>query len=184
MYGVLSGNCGHTSKSRRSDALARLPIRTSNFRTPTPIANHSTHAGDALLITMSTQLPLRRIRIPSLRQQCLFQRHHNRPQYLALFQPSTAARTFTSTPSRPAKRRQLGQDKAQSKAAAQGQVGPSPRVGLEKAQTSTDAMAEDIGLLQNTIIRPPLSELWRLGVGGLSKYTWDFVKSKGTGMYS
>jgi protein MBA1 len=131
---------------------------------------------------MPTQIPIHRIRIPALRQQCLFQRHP-RPQYLAQLQPS-AIRTFSSTPLRPAKRRQLGQDKAQTKAAAQGQVGPSPRVNLEKAQASTDAMAEDIGLLQNTIVRPPLRELKGLGLRAGLSYVWGFVKSRVSGAYS
>jgi protein MBA1 len=47
-------------------------------------------------------------------------------------------------------------------------------------------MAEDIGLLQNTIVRAPLTELLREspGFGGLLKYYWDIVKHKGTALYS
>lgn len=45
-------------------------------------------------------------------------------------------------------------------------------------------MTEDIGLLQNTIIRAPFSELKGIGVRGLTSYYWDLVKSKGTALYS
>jgi hypothetical protein len=38
-------------------------------------------------------------------------------------------------------------------------------------------------LLQGTIIRPPLSELRRLGLGEGLKYFWELIKSKGTGWY-
>ncbi|EUC47739.1 hypothetical protein COCMIDRAFT_34806 [Bipolaris oryzae ATCC 44560] len=136
---------------------------------------------------MSTQIPLRTARIPALQRQCLFLRHqyqnraHNLSQCQSLI---PATRAFSNTPSRPSKRHSIGQDKAQTRAAAEAQVGPSPKVNYEKAQTDADAMAEDIGLLQNTIIRAPFSELKGIGVRGITSYYWDLVKSKGTALYS
>ncbi|KNG47427.1 mitochondrial carrier protein rim2 [Stemphylium lycopersici] len=126
-------------------------------------------------------------RIPALQRQCLFLRHQyqSRPHNLSLGQTAIpATRAFSSTPSRPSKRKTLGQDKAQTRAAAEAQVGPAPNVNYVKAQSSTEAMVEDIGLLQNTIIRAPFSELKGNGVGGIARYYWDLLKSKGTALYS
>ncbi|USP82536.1 uncharacterized protein yc1106_09810 [Curvularia clavata] len=136
---------------------------------------------------MSTQIPFRTARIPALQRQCLFlrQQYQNRAHNLSLCQTVIpATRAFSSTPSRPSKRKTLGQDKAQTRAAAEAQVAPSPKVNFERAQSSVDAMAEDIGLLQNTIIRAPFSELKGIGIRGLTNYYWDLVKSKGTALYS
>jgi protein MBA1 len=132
-------------------------------------------------------MPLRSIRTPALQRQCLFLRHQAplRAAQPTITHPSSL-RAFSSTPSRLKKRTPLGQDKAQTRAAAEAQVPPSPNVNFERAQTDTDSMAEDIGLLQNTIVRAPLTELLREspGVGGLLKYYWDIVKHKGTAIYS
>ncbi|KAI4945243.1 hypothetical protein J4E86_009129 [Alternaria arbusti] len=136
---------------------------------------------------MSSQIPLRGIRIPALQRQCLFLRHQT---LLHAAQPTithpSSRRAFSSTPSHPAKHRQLGQDKAQAIAAARSQISPSPNVNFEQAQTNTDAMAEDIGLLQNTIVRAPFLDVYNEspGLGGVLRYYWEIVKQKATGLYS
>ncbi|KAL1796951.1 hypothetical protein ACET3X_005491 [Alternaria dauci] len=136
---------------------------------------------------MSSQLPLRSIRIPALQRQCLFQRHQIllRSAQPVITHPSSR-RTFSSTPSRPKKRSQFGQDKAQTRAAAEAQVAPSPKVNFERAQRDADSMAEDIGILQHTIIRAPFMALWQEadGVRGVMRYYWNMVKHKGTALYS
>ncbi|KAF1947288.1 hypothetical protein EJ02DRAFT_365530 [Clathrospora elynae] len=134
---------------------------------------------------MSTQLPLRSLRIPALQRQCLFLR----PQYLrhaSLISSSTTTttRAFSSTPPRPGSKRKLGQDKAQTKAAAESQVGPSPQVNLQKAQRSADALPDDIGLMQDTIVRAPLKDLPSVFSGGFWGYFWALVKGKGIGVWS
>ncbi|EOA81450.1 uncharacterized protein SETTUDRAFT_181662 [Exserohilum turcica Et28A] len=141
----------------------------------------------------TTQIPLRTARVPALQRQCLFfrpQYHHHHaarahnlrlgPPPAALIIPAT--RAFSSTPPRP-KRTSLGNDPSQARAAAEGQVGPSPNVNFAKAQASSDAMIEDIGLLQNTIVRAPISKLKGLGMVDGLRYHWDLLKHKGTGLY-
>ncbi|KAG9187795.1 hypothetical protein G6011_05666 [Alternaria panax] len=136
---------------------------------------------------MSSQTPLRNIRIPALQRQCLFLRHQT---LIRSAQPTTthpsSHRTFSSTLPRPKKRSQFGQDKAQTRAAAESQVAPSPKVNFERAQRDTDAMAEDIGLLQNTIVRAPLKDLLQEADGfrGVIGYYWALIKHKGTALYS
>ncbi|KAI4653863.1 hypothetical protein J4E93_001631 [Alternaria ventricosa] len=136
---------------------------------------------------MSSQIPLRSIRIPALQRQCLFLRHQTllRAAQPTITQPSSH-RALSSTPSRPAKHRRLGHDKAQSIAAARSQISPSPSVNFEQAQTNTDAMAEDIGLLQNTIVRAPFLDVYKQspGLAGVLRYYWEIVKHKATGLYS
>jgi hypothetical protein len=137
--------------------------------------------------TMSSQLPLRSIRIPALQRRCLFQRHQIllRSAQPAITHPSSR-RTFSSTPSRPKKRSQFGQDKAQTRAAAEAQVAPSPKVNFDRAQRDADAMAEDIGILQNTIVRATFKDLWQEtdGLRDIMRYYWNLVKHKGTALYS
>ncbi|CAE7205456.1 hypothetical protein CFE70_008629 [Pyrenophora teres f. teres 0-1] len=136
---------------------------------------------------MSTQVPFRSVRISSLQRQCLFLRHQSqsRPHNLSLRQPTiSTARAFSSTPSRPAKRRQLGTDKAQTKAAAASNIGAAPAVSMDKAESSLVDTEEDIGLLQNTIIRAPFRELWKEGLSAWPAYFWQLIKGKGTALYS
>ncbi|KAI4692676.1 hypothetical protein J4E81_007092 [Alternaria sp. BMP 2799] len=47
-------------------------------------------------------------------------------------------------------------------------------------------MAEDIGLLQNTIVRAPFLDVYNEspGLGGVLRYYWEIVKQKATGLYS
>ncbi|CAN9325074.1 unnamed protein product [Alternaria alternata] len=136
---------------------------------------------------MSSQLPLRSIRIPALQRQCLFQRHRIllRSAQPAITHPSSR-RTFSSTPSRPNKRSQFGQDKAQTRSAAEAQVAPSPKVNFDRAQRDADAMAEDIGILQNTIVRASFKDVWEETdhVREVMGYYWNMVKHKATALYS
>ncbi|KAH7381679.1 hypothetical protein BKA66DRAFT_531007 [Pyrenochaeta sp. MPI-SDFR-AT-0127] len=127
---------------------------------------------------MSAQIPLRTIRIPALQRHCLF-RHHQ-----SLYQ-TKSARAFSSTPSRAYKKKAPKiQDHAQTEAAAQQQIGPSPKVNFEKAQQDTGVMAEDIGLLQNTIVRAPFKYLPSPTSWAFWSYFWTLLKAKGTAFYS
>jgi protein MBA1 len=47
-------------------------------------------------------------------------------------------------------------------------------------------MAEDIGLLQNTIVRAPFRDLMKEadGIREIMGYYWNIVKHKGTALYS
>ncbi|KAF1841447.1 uncharacterized protein K460DRAFT_294079 [Cucurbitaria berberidis CBS 394.84] len=130
---------------------------------------------------MSTQVPLRTIRIPAFQRQCLFQRQQcvNRPF------PCSATRPFSSTAARHYKKNTPKiQDHAQTKAAAAAHTGPSPKVNYEKAQQDSSAMAEDIGLLQNTIVRAPFKHLPKVTSRQFWGYFWTLVKAKGTAFYS
>ncbi|CAO2657659.1 Nn.00g037850.m01.CDS01 [Neocucurbitaria sp. VM-36] len=130
---------------------------------------------------MSTQVPLRTVRIPVLQRQCLFQRR----QCLDRPFPSSASRSFSSTSPRPYKKKTPRiQDKAQTEAAAASQITASPKVNFEKTQQESSMMADDIGLLQNTIIRAPFKDLPSLTSGRFWGYFWTLLKAKGTGFYS
>lgn len=145
---------------------------------PICIANDHHTSGQSPPPTMSAQIPLRTIRIPALQRQCLF--HHRQPLW-----QTTSARAFSSTPSRAYKKKTPTiQDHAQTEAAAQQQVGPSPKVNFEKAQQDVSAMAEDIGLLQNTIVRAPFKDLPKPTSWKFWGYFWGLLKAKGTGFYS
>ena len=78
----------------------------------------------------------------------------------------------------------MKQDKAQTEAAAQSQTGPSPRVNFERAQQDDGAMAEDIGLLQNTIVRAPFKDLPSFTSWQFWSYFWTLFKAKGTAFYT
>ncbi|KAF2856576.1 hypothetical protein T440DRAFT_462828 [Plenodomus tracheiphilus IPT5] len=131
---------------------------------------------------MATQIPLRSVRIPALQRQCLFLRHQhlNRPFVAA------ASRTFSSTPAhaRGAKDNRLRNDPAMTRAAVTSDTGPSPRVRAEQQQRSDIGLVEDIGLLQGTIIRAPLSELPKIRTKAFWSYLWALLKSKGVALYS
>ncbi|RMZ72904.1 mitochondrial inner membrane mba1 [Pyrenophora seminiperda CCB06] len=136
---------------------------------------------------MSTQLPLRSMRIPALPRQCLFLRYqsHSRPHNLSHCQTAiSTARAFSSTPSRPVKSRQLFNDKVTTRAAAAANSGPAPSVGFSEAQSDVDGLQEDIGILQHTVVRAPFSELRKNGLWAIPSYFWKLIKSKGTGFYS
>jgi protein MBA1 len=70
-----------------------------------------------------------------------------------------------------------------TKAAAKSQVGSAPKVTEMKAQQE-GAMAEDIGLLQDTIVRAGWAKLPKVWSTHFWSYMWKLLKSKGTGLYS
>lgn len=119
--------------------------------------------------------------MPALQRRCLFLRHQRMRTQPGLI---PAIRSFSSTASTARGGGSLTQDKAQTKAAARFQNGPSPRVNFEKAQRDEGAMAEDIGLLQNTVIRAPFSRLPSPLTRPFWSYFWNLFKSKGTALYS
>ncbi|KAF2819993.1 hypothetical protein CC86DRAFT_449620 [Ophiobolus disseminans] len=127
---------------------------------------------------MSSNLPLRTTRIPALQRQCLFQRRQPRAF------STTAPQALASTSPR-LRGQQLGSsDKSTTKAAAKSQVGPAPRVHYEKALSDQGMLAEDIGLLQDTVIRARFRDLPAVWKGEFWSYVWKLVKSKGTALYS
>lgn len=67
---------------------------------------------------------------------------------------------------------------------ARHQVSPAPRVNLERAQQNVDAMQEDIGLLQGTIVRAPFKKIGSPLKSKFWSYFWNLLKSKATGLYS
>lgn len=72
----------------------------------------------------------------------------------------------------------------QTEAAARAQVGASPSVTYDMNSRGVDAMAEDIGVLQGTIIRAPFRDLPGVMSGRFWSYFWGLVKSKLSGLYS
>lgn len=139
-------------------------------------------SGQSTIAAMSTNIPIRAVRAPALQRQCLFQRRQavvNRPSL-----STSTSRTFSTTPTRCRKKNTLNQDAAMTRAAVQAQVAPAPKVHLEKAQREAGSMAEDIGLLQDTIVPASLGKLpgwWSPSFWG---YFWKVLKSKGTALYS
>ncbi|KAF1830171.1 hypothetical protein BDW02DRAFT_573311 [Decorospora gaudefroyi] len=137
---------------------------------------------------MSTKLPLRSIPIPALQRQCLFQPRQtllDRPQYLLRIPPPLATRAFSSTPSRPRKKIQLGHDKVQSRVTVGSSSGPSPRVEIKNQEEDMETIADDIGLLQHTFVRAPLRTFTGPGMWKeIIPHYWRLVKSKVIGRYS
>lgn len=130
---------------------------------------------------MSTQAPLRSVQIPALRRQCLFQRR----QYLDRPFPYAASRPFSSTAPRPYKKKSPRLvDRTVVEASTESYVVPSPYAAQVAAQGDIAQMAEDIGLLQHTIIRAPFKNLPRFTSWEFYDYFWKLLKSKGLGFYS
>jgi protein MBA1 len=156
-----------------------MPLnRTPNFR---PLCSHIANVSPRATATMSSNLPLRTIRIPALRQQCLFQRRRSLQSPRAF--STTSPQAFASTSPRLRKGNSLGEDKNVTRVAMKSQIGPAPKVNEIKAQQE-GAMAEDIGVLQDTIIRAGWSKLPMVWNSKFWSYMWKLLKSKGTGMYS
>ena len=135
---------------------------------------------------MSTHIPLRMARIPAqgLRRQCLFARPRSSPapRHFA----ASTARPFSATATRlrdPPSGYRL-EDTALQDAAARNVVGPAPSVTMGKMMKETDSMAEDIGLLQNTVVRAPLSQLPPVYDRKFWGYAWTLLKSKGAALYT
>ena len=136
--------------------------------------------------TMSAQIPLRIARSPAhpLRRQCLFQRPiaPSTPRCIA----ATAARAFSSTPARlRTKSERLVDMRMQVAIVEHGLAGrPSPDLREKKGSDSDQDMAEDIGILQGTIIRAPFSKLPWPTSWEFYSYFWTLVKSKFTALYT
>jgi protein MBA1 len=152
------------------------PLRTSNFRhcTATPRIAYT-------ISTMSSNLPLRTIRIPALRNQCLHQqrRHVQSPRAFS----TTSPQAFASSSPRLRGGSSLGQDRAITRAATRTMIGPAPKVNEIKAQEE-GALSDDIGLLQDTVVRAPWGKLPGIWTPGFWGYMWKLIKSKGTALYS
>jgi protein MBA1 len=131
-------------------------------------------------LTMSSNLPLRTIRIPALRQKCLFQQSRHAPLPRAF--STTTPQSFASTSTRLRGGSVLRNDKALTKAAARLQIGAAPSVQMKQQQEG--AMAEDIGLLQDTIVRASWRKLPTVWSVSFWSYMWKLLKSKGTALYS
>ena len=71
-----------------------------------------------------------------------------------------------------------------TKAAAPHGSSPAPRVRFEKAQQEAGMMAVDIGLLQGTVVRAPLSKLPALRTPEFWGYHWTLMKSKAVALYT
>ncbi|KAF1934340.1 uncharacterized protein M421DRAFT_415374 [Didymella exigua CBS 183.55] len=129
---------------------------------------------------MSTQLPLRLVRSPMYRQ-CLFRRRIPSTQPLA--SPST--RAFSSTPSRPRRKENRLVDVRMQLAGAEATVKgqPAPNVQSSSKREVQD-MAEDIGLLQNTVIRASFSKLPAPTSWEFYSYFWTVLKARFTGLYT
>jgi len=119
---------------------------------------------------MSSNLPLRTLRIPSLHHKYLSRGPQRHP-----FSTTPHLHRTSTTPRA---------DKGQTKAALRGQHGPAPIVNQAEAQSDVGALAEDIGLLQDTLVRARVRDLPAFWRGAFWGYVWRWVKSKGTGMYS
>jgi protein MBA1 len=131
---------------------------------------------------MSSNLPLRTIRIPALRQQCLFQRR--RSLQLPRAFSTTAPQAFAATSLRLARNQtQFKQERGATKAQARNQQGWAPMTTQLKAQAEGD-LAEDIGLLQDTIVRPSWNKLPKPWKPQFTSFLWKLMKSWATGKYS
>ncbi|KAH7405800.1 hypothetical protein DE146DRAFT_787002 [Phaeosphaeria sp. MPI-PUGE-AT-0046c] len=130
---------------------------------------------------MSSNLPLRTVRIPALRQQCLFQ--HRRCIQTPRAFSTTRSQDFASTTPRSRGGQGIGQDRAVTKAAFKYQMGMAPKVQQRKSQEE-GAMQEDIGLLQDTVIRASLSKLPSVLSPAFWGYMWKLLKTKASASYS
>jgi mitochondrial protein MBA1 len=136
--------------------------------------------------TMSAQIPLRIARSPAhpLRRQCLFQRPTapSTPRCIT----ATAARAFSSTPARLRnKQERLVDTRLQMAAVEKSMAGrESPDVKHQVSGDSEEAMADDIGILQGTVIRAPFSKLPSATSWEFYSYFWTVLKSKFTALYT
>jgi len=130
---------------------------------------------------MSSSIPLRVIRIPALRNQCVHQqrRHAQSPRAFS----STGPQAFALSSPRLRGGSSLGQDRAITRAATRTMIGPAPKVNEIKAQEE-GALSDDIGLLQDTVVRAPWDKLPGVGTPAFWGYMWKLIKSKVTALYS
>ncbi|KAF3050716.1 hypothetical protein E8E11_004724 [Didymella keratinophila] len=129
---------------------------------------------------MSTQIPLRIAR-SSLHRQCLFQRRT--PSTPCSLAPST--RAFSSTPQRPRRKENRLVDVRMQLASAENTVMGQSAPNVQTNNTrDVQEMAEDIGLLQNTVVRASLSKLPSPASREFYSYFWTLLKSRFTGLYT
>lgn len=69
-------------------------------------------------------------------------------------------------------------------AGAEATVKGQPAPNNESAKRETQEMAEDIGLLQNTVIRAPFSKLPSPTSWQFYSYFWTLLKARFTGLYT
>ncbi|KAF3035471.1 hypothetical protein E8E12_006848 [Didymella heteroderae] len=129
---------------------------------------------------MSTQIPLRIARSP-LSRQCLFKRR-TAPTLRCVAAPST--RAFSSTPMRPRRKENRLVDIRMQMAGAEATVKGQPAPNLQTSKREVQEMAEDIGLLQNTVIRAQFSKLPSPTSWEFYSYFWTVLKSRFTGLYT
>jgi protein MBA1 len=70
-----------------------------------------------------------------------------------------------------------------TKTAAKAHVQQAPGVAKYKAEQEGE-MIEDIGLVQDTLVRASWNKLPGIWTGAFWSYMWKLLKSKGTAMYS
>ena len=118
-----------------------------------------------------------------MRRQCLFQRRTAPSTPRCIAAPSS--RAFSSTPTRPYKKQNRLVDTRMQMAGAEATIqgNPAPNVKPREQQDVQD-MAEDIGLLQNTIIRAPFSKLPSPTSWEFYSYFWSMVKARFTALYT
>ena len=113
--------------------------------------------------TMSAQIPLRIARSPAhpLRRQCLFQRPiaPSTPRCIA----ATAARAFSSTPARLRDKVRLVDPRAQVTAVENSMAGRQAP-GVRKKGDESSGMADDIGILQGTVVAETVKGMLELGL--------------------
>jgi protein MBA1 len=116
-----------------------------------------------------------------MHRQCLFQRRMpSTPRCVAA--PST--RAFSSTPVRPRRKENRLVDVRMQMAGAENTVRGQPAPNLQTSKREVQEMAEDIGLLQNTVIRASFSKLPAPTSWEFYSYFWTVLKSRFTGLYT
>jgi protein MBA1 len=96
---------------------------------------------------------------------------------------SSSPYAFGSTSPRLKKQPPVEADRLLTKAYMKNHIATAPKVSEMRVQRE-GAMAEDIGVLQDTIIRASWGKLPRIWQSKFWSYMWKLLKSKATGMYS
>jgi protein MBA1 len=129
---------------------------------------------------MSANLPLRTIRVPALRQQCRFRYRAPLPTPRAFSTTTPQALGVTS----PRLSRAGGSSNKLMVSGAAKQAGqPSPEV-LQNEAGQEGEMIEDIGLLQDTLVRANWKSLPPVWDPAFWSYWYKVLKNKISGLYS
>ena len=144
----------------------------------------TTPAGRGPHPPMATPLPLRRVRISALQQQCIFPRHpcRARERFTLPAIRAFSATRFAGGGTPEGMQRLYGQFSAGQ--IAKFDVQPAPRTIVDKLKRGGSEMAEDIGMLQNTVVRAPFSKLPSPLSRAFWKYFRTLIKTKATGLWS